>query len=132
MAERTVPERVTQRALDKPQSTREAGRYLKPPVDIYETDESLVLVADLPGVSKEDLTLSVDNNVLTIEGRPRSLFERDCFHREFTLYNYYRQFELSDRLNLDEIRAELKNGVLTLTLPKVPEAKPRVIPVSIN
>jgi HSP20 family molecular chaperone IbpA len=101
-------------------------------VDIYENGEGLVVKADLPGVAKENLDVRVENSLLTIYGRPTRVAPGDPIHREYELVNFFRQFELNERVNQSKISADLKHGVLTLLLPKAEEAKPRKIDVRIN
>src|SRR5919109_177172 len=131
MAERTVatPE------VQKPQmteSTRHQDRYVAPPVDIYETRDGLVVLADLPGVAKEALDVRVDKNILTIRGQARHAMPSDMTYREYELVNFFRQFELNEQVDQQRITADLKYGVLTLHLPKAEEAKPRQIEVRVG
>jgi HSP20 family molecular chaperone IbpA len=128
MAESTVaiPE------VQKPSTTkhtRHQVRYVAPPVDIYETEEGLVVLADLPGVAKEALDIRVEQNKLTIQGQARRGFPGMPIYQEYVLVNFFRQFALSDKVDQSHIAAELKSGVLTLTLPKAEAAKPRQIAV---
>lgn len=97
-------------------------RRLTPAVDIYETGEELVLLADLPGVAEQDLQLEVSHGVLTLEAAPSNAGAEQQ-------YNFYRQFRLSERIDAGAGEAALKDGVLTLRLPKVEEAKPKKIAV---
>lgn len=131
MAEKTVAVPETQDAA-KPEGTRTQERYVTPPVDIYEVTEGLVVVADVPGVSKEHLDVRVDNNVLTIRGQASQAPQNAVTSREYELTNYFRQFEISDKVDQGGITADLKHGVLTLTLPRAAEAKPRKIAVAVN
>jgi len=130
MAEKTVATPEAQKAVTT-ESTRNQERYVAPPVDIYETRDGLVVLADLPGVSKDALDVRVDNNVLTIRGRADHAGPKDGTYREYELVNFFRQFELSDKVDQQRITADLKQGVLTLMLPKAEEAKPRQIAVRV-
>jgi len=95
---------------------------MTPAVDIYETADELVLTADMPGVAKEGLQLEVSRGVLTLEGEIQAADnERQR--------SYYRQFTLSERIDADSGDAALKDGVLTLRLPKSEAAKPKKIEV---
>ena len=94
--------------------------------------ESLVVTADVPGVTHEDLDIRVDNNVLTIQGRATHVVTDESMHREYELVNVFRQFELTDTVDQSKISADLKHGVLTLVLPKADAAKPRQIPVHVS
>ena len=107
-------------------------RYLPPPVDIYETEEGLVLLADLPGVAPNDLKVRLEDNVLTIQASPKHLVEAEPLEREFELVNFFRQFQLSDEVDQERISATLNHGVLRLSLPRAEKAKPREIPVKIS
>jgi len=126
--ERTVPE-TGQVTSDRRESTRQEERYAMPPVDIYEKEDSLTVLADLPGVTSEGMLVNVENGILTIEGKVEGGADEDIISREFDLTSFYRQFRISETIDTGKIRAALKNGVLTLTLPKVEKAKPRKIPV---
>lgn len=130
MAEKTVATADVQKPVTT-ESTRNRERYVAPPVDIYETRDGLVVLADLPGVSKEALDVRVDNNLLTIRARADHAGRKDGTYREYELVNFFRQFELSDNVDQQRISADLKHGVLTLSLPKAEEAKPRQIEVRV-
>ena len=93
MAEKTVATPEVQKA-NMTESTRNQERYVAPPVDIYETRDGLVVLADLPGVAKEALDVRVDNNVLTIRGHARHVVPGEVTYREYELVNFFRQFEL--------------------------------------
>lgn len=129
MAEKTVAARSQDKAPPSREVTRSQERYITPPVDIYETADGLVVKADLPGVAKDGLDLRVENNLLTIRGKAAHAAPGDPVYREYGLVNFFRQFELNERVDQNKISAELKHGVLTLNLPKAEEAKPRKIEV---
>ena len=128
MAESTVPAKREDAEIP---ATRDESRYLVPPVDIYEEGDGLVVVADLPGVKKDNLNVRVDNNILTIEGDPRYELPGAPVSEDFDLFRFYRQFELNDQVDQERIEADLKNGILTLRLPKAEAAKPRQITVQV-
>lgn len=111
--------------------TRQQERYAVPPVDIYEDQDALIVLADLPGVSAEGLNIHVDQGVLTIEGKVDTADAGDLLMQEFDLTSFYRQFRIAETIDTEKIRASLKNGVLHLTLPKVEKARPRQIPVEV-
>ncbi|WP_432823320.1 Hsp20/alpha crystallin family protein [Trichloromonas sp.] len=113
-------------------SEKDRTDYVSPAVDIYETDNALTIVADLPGVNKEQLELATDRNILTIEGHAKTSADPNHLYREFGTAGYYRRFQLPENLDLDQTAAELKDGVLTLTLPKAAAAKPRRIEVTVH
>jgi HSP20 family protein len=100
-------------------------------VDIYETPEGLVVMADLPGVTKEGLEVRVDNTLLTIRGHARHLAPGTPVYQQYELMPFFRQFELTEKIDTAKITAELKHGVLFLHLPKAAEAKPRKIEVAV-
>ena len=130
MAEQTVAAPETQKP-PMTESTRHHERYVAPPVDIYETRDGLVVLADVPGVAKEALDVRVDHNMLTIRGHARHAVPGEVTYREYELVNFFRQFELSEKVDQSQITADLKSGVLTLHLPKAQEAKPRQIEVHV-
>jgi HSP20 family protein len=131
MAERTVATPEVQQPVTT-ESTRHDERYMAPPVDIYETPDALVVLADVPGVALEGLDVSVDNHILTIRGRARHTVVGEVTYREYELVNFFRQFELSNQVDQNRITADLKCGVLILQLPKAAEAKPRQIAVRVD
>jgi len=128
MAESTVATSEVQKPSTT-ERTHHQERYVAPPVDIYETQEGLVVLADLPGVTKEALDVRVEQNRLTIRGQARHGVPGKAVSREYALVNFFRQFELSEHVDQSQITAELKSGVLTVTLPKAEAAKPRQIVV---
>ena len=132
MAEKTVAMPENQEVETQPEGTRTRERYVTPPVDIYEVPEGLVVTADLPGVMHENLGVRVDQNVLTIRAQTGVAHPAEPIYREYQLVNYFRQFELSDKVDQSKISADLKHGVLTLMLPKAEKAKPRKIAVAVS
>lgn len=110
------------------------GRTYVPEVDIHETQDSLRLWADMPGVDENSLEINVADNVLSIEGRV-ALQEYDSLNPVYTEYNignYARRFTLSNEIDAEHIKARMTNGVLELELPKAERAKPRRIAVSVG
>jgi HSP20 family protein len=106
-----------------------------PAVDIYETQNELVVKADLPDVNEKDIDVRVENNLLTIRGERK--FEKnvsgDNYLRVERAYgNFSRSFSLPNTINAEAIAAEYKNGVLTVTLPKREESKPRQVKVNVT
>jgi HSP20 family protein len=132
MVEKTVAVPETQELTKQPEGTRTRERYITPPVDIYELPDGLVVMADIPGVTKEHLDVRVDNSILTIRGHVAHATHGEAIYREYELVNFFRQFELSDKVDQSKITADLKHGVLSLNLPKAEEAKPRQIHVSVG
>jgi HSP20 family molecular chaperone IbpA len=121
-----------QQSQKQHEGTRAQEQYISPPVDIYEDKDGLTVVADLPGVSKDNLDIQVKNDILTIQARTQHGIPGNPIYREFGLVNFFRQFRLADTVDTSKIQAELKHGVLTLRLPKAEEAKPRKIDVQIG
>ena len=109
--------------------TRAEEQTLRPPVDIFEMPEGLVVVADLPGVPKDQVDINVHEGVLTIHGKLQQEAPGTPLHNEFELRNFYRQFRLTEEVDTDNIRAEMKYGVLTVNIPKGEKAKPKRIEV---
>ena len=130
MAEKTVAIPERQEMDTRSEGTRTRERYVTPPVDIYEMPDGLVVMADVPGVTHEHLDVHVDNHVLTIQAQTGHAHPADLTYRESEPVNYFRQFELNDKVDEGKISADLKHGVLTLTLPKAAEAKARKIAVT--
>lgn len=110
------------------------GPVYTPAVDIFETDERIALLADMPGVKAKDLKIDLRENVLTLSGRvaaPESPTETEVL-REYAAGTYFRQFTLSEVIDQAKIDAKLNDGVLHLDLPKMERARPREITVKIN
>lgn len=131
MAEKTVPSVQPETTPVRREETRAEERYITPPVDIFETKEGLTVVADLPGVEQRNLDVRVADGLLTLQARTAHVAPGSPIDREYELLNFYRQFALPDEVDADRIRAELKHGVLTLTLPRKEQAKPRQIAVKV-
>jgi HSP20 family protein len=120
------------RVLQKKEEATIPARTFVPTTDIYETDRMLTLVMEMPGVDKGNIDIGVENDVLTVAGRVDfSKYEkRQPVYTEYIIGHYRRSFNLSpSRVDQEKIRAEMKDGVLTLTLPKAEQAKPRRITV---
>jgi len=110
------------------EATRSGARYLAPPVDIFETEDGLTLVADVPGLDERSLEISVDQGVLTIEGKA-PFGAGELLWREYAMDGYWRQFQLPDTFDVAKGKAEVRNGVMTLQLPKAEAARPRKIAI---
>ncbi len=104
---------------------------VQPFTDIIHKDDSYYIVMDLPGVSKDNLNISVEKDVLTIEATTNypSFEGKNILRTEFGNVKYVRQFTLSDAVDREKIGANLKNGVLTLTLPKAEKLQPKKIEI---
>jgi HSP20 family protein len=107
------------------------ARYFIPNTDIYETDEALMVLMEMPGVEKEDISVKLENDVLRVEGQIDFSKDQEMepVYTEYNVGHYARAFTLSDKIDQNEIGAELDNGVLTLTLEKAKEARPRRIEI---
>jgi HSP20 family protein len=106
------------------------GVTVAPPVDILETEDELLLYADLPGVTQNDVDIRFENGELTLHARRQpAAAGREGWLLENDTGDYFRAFRISEQVDASRIWAELKNGVLTLHLPKVEAAKPRKITV---
>jgi HSP20 family protein len=107
------------------------ARYFVPNTDIYETDEALTLVMEMPGVEKKDVVVQLENDVLRVEGHiDFAKYEGlEPVYSEYNVGHYSRRFTLSDTIDQEGIGAELANGVLTLTLKKAKSAMPRRIAI---
>ena len=104
--------------------------YATPMVDIFEQGSGLTLVADLPGVANKDLQVDIDKGILTLEGAVEVGLKGSQILSEFSPSGYYRQFRLPENLDTNKIDAQLKDGVLTLVLPKAESALPKRIEVN--
>lgn len=109
-----------------------AGKYFVPLTDIIETEKSLVVYMDMPGVKKENINVKLEDNVLEVDGQIDHSPYNDLnpVYTEYNVGHYTRKFAVSNTIDTGNINANLSDGVLTLTLPKVPEALPRQIKVS--
>ena len=108
------------------------GRYYVPATDIFETDEALTLMLEMPGVDKNNLDVQIENDVLRVEGKIdyAAYKEVEPLYTEYNVGHYARAFTLPDKIDRQAIAARVEDGVLTLTLPKAKEAQPRRIAVN--
>ena len=127
MAESTVPQPTEN--VTPSERTRSEESYLSPAVDIYEDERGLHVMADLPGVDPDAVDVRVEKGVLTIQARAQHLLSTEPLHREFALTGFFRQFQLPEEVDTTAIAAQLRNGVLTLDLPRTEAAQPRRIEV---
>jgi HSP20 family protein len=110
-------------------------RTWAPPVDIYENGDNLVLKAELPGVNPDDVEIRVEDNTLYLKGERK--FEKEVkeqnYHRVERSYgSFTRSFSLPNSVDADKVAANYKDGVLTLTMPKKEEAKPKTIKINVD
>jgi HSP20 family protein len=106
-----------------------------PAVDIYESEQELVVKADLPDIDPKGLDIRVENNLLTIRGErkfEKKVSEENYLRVERSFGSFARSFTLANTVDTDAIKAEYQNGVLTLSIPKREEAKPKQIKVNVN
>jgi HSP20 family protein len=125
--------RLFETFLNEAQGEEVSNRNWVPPVDIQETEEGYRLQAELPGLTKEDIDITLENNILRLSGERK--FERDIkkesFHRvERTYGTFSRAFTLPQQVNAEGVQAGFENGVLTILVPKAEQAKPRKISIS--
>ncbi len=108
------------------------ARYYVQNTDIYETDDALTVVMEIPGVEKKDVDVNIENDVLRVEGRlDFTKYEGlEPLYTEYNVGHFARAFTLSNKIDQQQIAAELNDGVLTLTLKKVKEAIPRKIAIN--
>ena len=116
--------------VSKEEKTVPARYYVKI-TDIYETDDALTVVMEMPGVEKKDVEVNVENDVLRVEGRVDfTKYEGlEPLYTEYNVGHFARSFALSNRIDQQQIAAQLEDGVLTLTLKKAKEAMPRKIAI---
>jgi HSP20 family protein len=131
MASRQELQVQQKRELEKKEETTIPARVFLPTADIYETNDALNVVLEMPGVEKNSVEVRVEDGVLKIDGRlDFSKYQGlQPLYTEYNVGHYSRSFRLSSKIDQNKIGAELKDGVLSLVLPKVEEAKPRTIQV---
>jgi len=119
------------RELENKEETTIPARIFVPAADIYEAENDLTVILEMPGVEKKNVDIRVEDGVLNIEGR----LDLEKYHglqplyTEYNIGHYARSFRLSSKIDQNKIAAEMKDGVLSLKLPKVEEAKPRTIQI---
>jgi HSP20 family protein len=131
MAARQELQVQEKRELPKKEEATIPARVFLPTADIYETQDALTVILEMPGVERNNVDVRVEDGVLNVQGQ-LDLSKYQGLRPLYTEYNvghYARSFQLSSTIDQSKIGAELKDGVLRLTLPKVEEAKPRKIEV---
>lgn len=109
------------------------GKMFTPRFDIWEGEQALTLLGDLPGVEPSNLDIQFENRLLTVRGRVKRQAEVDGYlQSEYEVGDFQRSFTIGEKIDASGITAELKDGVLKLTLPKSEEAKPRRIEVQVR
>ena len=131
MADKQELQVQQKREVEKQQEAMTPMRAFMPNADIFETDDALTVVLEMPGVNRNNIDIGVESGVLTVEGKIN--FDKyeglEPVYSEYNVGPYRRSFRISSRIDQDKIRAEMRDGVITLTLPKAEEAKPRRIEV---
>jgi len=119
------------RELESKEETTIPVRLFLPATDIYETESNLMVVLEMPGVEKGNVNIHIEGGVLSVDGRLDLAKYQGLqpLYTEYNIGNYSRSFRLSSKIDQNKIAAEMKDGVLSLSLPKVEEAKPRTIEI---
>ena len=117
--------------VDRREEPTRPGTFFVPAVDIFETPEELVLVGDMPGVPPDAVDIDLEGDQLTVEGRvrPEEYEGLKPLHVEYGVGGYHRRFTLGEMIDRENIKAQMKNGVLVLRLPKAQHARARRISV---
>lgn len=129
MAKRTLLQAEAKQPVSSSDHRSRSGLWFRPPVDIFETEQAITVLADMPGVTADDISVELNKNMLTIAGRMRPWEEADEADVlvEFEIGHYFRQFIVSESIDRKTIEANLSEGVLRLTLPKAESAVSRKI-----
>jgi len=130
MADKEAVQLREKRSSMETESTRDRNVYV-PRVDIMETNDAILLIADMPGVDKKSVNIALEKNILTIMGiiEPEHYKDYRIAFAEYNIGDYQRSFAISNAIDQDKIEASVKNGVLRLTLPKAEHARPKRIEV---
>ena len=113
----------------------DSGRGWHPSVDMYETEDDLVVRADLPGVDQKDVEVTLTDNALTIKGESKyekEIEDKNVYRRERSFGRFARTLPITTKITPDQARAEFKNGVLEVIIPKAPEAKEKSFRLDIH
>lgn len=130
MAKQELPVQQ-KREIEGSQESTIPTRAFVPITDIFETDQALTVIMEMPGVDRGNVDVRIENDVLTVEGRiDFSKYDGlQPLYTEYNVGNYARSFRISSKIEQDRISAELQDGIMTLILPKAEKAKPRKIKV---
>ncbi len=114
-----------------PTERMKTGKVYLPNVDIIEDKDNIIIMADMPGVSEGDANVTLENDVLTIEGKvaPAEMKGYRLLYGEYALGDYFRSFIITESIDRNKVQATMKEGVLRIVLPKSEEAKPKQIPI---
>ena len=129
MSDTSISKREDESSVQTREETRASERYVKPAVNIIETEDGLTLIADIPGATKEALDVTVDKGILTVSAPVSLSMPGRPLYTEFEFAHYYRQFSIPETLDHEKAKAELNNGILSLTIPLAEVAKPRKIEI---
>jgi HSP20 family molecular chaperone IbpA len=131
MEDRQALQVQEKREAEKAQEQTRPLRAFLPTADIFETEDALTLILEMPGVDRSNIDVNVENGVLIIEGRiDLSKYEGlRPVYGEYNIGPFRRSFRISSQIDQEKIKAEMRDGVITLTLPKAEQAKPRRIEV---
>src|SRR5437764_9731482 len=131
MADRQQLQAQKKREQESREETTIPARVFLPTADIYETQDALTVILEMPGVEKSNVSVGVEDGILNVQGRlDLSKYQGlQPLYIEYNIGHYSRSFQLSSKIDQARIEAAMKDGVLSLTLPKVEEAKPRTINV---
>ncbi|TSK04449.1 MAG: Hsp20/alpha crystallin family protein [Geobacter sp.] len=132
MAPNSLTERNNEMNVQPREETRSNERFIRPAVNIIETEEGLFVTADLPGAAKDSIDVNVEKGVLTISAPAEISMPGTPAYREFELGSYFRQFTIPETLDHAKAKADFVNGILTLRIPKAEIAKPRRIEVQVS
>lgn len=127
-----LTERKDERNVQTREETRSGEKFIKPAVNIIETEEGLTLTADVPAASRDALEVNVEKGILTISAPVSRTMPGTPIYTEFELASYYRQFSIPESLDHEKAKAELNNGILTLRVPRSEPAKPRKIEIKVS
>jgi HSP20 family protein len=132
MADRQQLQAQKKREQENREEATIPARMFVPTADIYETQDALTVILEMPGVEKSNVSVRVEEGLLQVEGRLdlNKYQGLQPLHIEYNVGHYARSFQLSSKIDQTKIAAALNDGVLSLTLPKIQEAKPRVINIS--
>jgi HSP20 family protein len=130
-AQSTEIEARPKHKVERTDETTRPGAYFQPAVDIFETPEEIVVRADLPGVSPDQVDVKLEGDQLSFEGcvNPKEYDGLKPLYVEYGVGGYFRRFTLGEAIDRDQIKAQLRNGVLTLHLPKAERARSRRIAI---
>jgi HSP20 family molecular chaperone IbpA len=126
----TTKEMTKREQADVTRVEKDNTRYFQPATDVHETPEYIVMQFDMPGVSGDHVDVTVEKGTLTVTGKADPEVQGNAVYRETYIGDYRRTFSLSEDVDPDQIKAEMKVGVLTLQIPKPEKAKPKRIAIT--